>query len=211
MVDKHDREIFERCMPFLGTTPIVFDVGACKGGYTDYVLSKIPMADCFLFEPNPELFKGLEHENKYEAALSDKRGQIDFYLCSGDYNELSSMYEREVFKETGRVVKTVNSTTVDWFCAEKGIKTIDFLKIDVEGAEFDVLKGAGFMMNDKEIKFIQVEYGGTYIDAGIKFVDIIKYSEDLGYTVYENGERVTMENFKEDYRYALFLLTYIDL
>lgn len=207
MVDKYDKQILEMCLPFLGSTPVIFDVGACKGEYTDYVLSKIP-AKSFLFEPNPDLFKRLKYKNKYQVALSDKSGQIDFYLCSGKHDELSSLYEREVFKETGSVKETIQSTTVDLFCKGNEIPFIDFLKIDVEGAEYDVLKGAKDMMLQKRIKFIQVEYGGTYIDAGIKFSDVIEYSKDMGYNVYENGKLVS--NFKEDYNYRLFLLTYIN-
>ncbi len=208
MVDKYDKQILEMCLPFLGETPVIFDVGACKGEYTDYVLSKVQKAECFLFEPNSDLFKRLKYKNKYQVALSDKSGQIDFYVCPGKHNELSSIYEREVFKQTGSVKEIVRSTTVDLFCKENEIDFIDFLKIDVEGAEFDVLKGAEFMMFEKKLKFIQVEYGGTYIDAGIKFEDVIEYSKDRGYNVYENGKLVT--DFKEDYNYRLFLLTHIN-
>lgn len=204
MLDDYDKQILEMCLPFLGTTPVIFDVGACKGEYTDYVLSKIPKANCLLFEPNPDLFRTLKHENKYQVALSDKSGEIGFYVCLGKHNELSSVYDREVFKQTGSVKEVVNATTVDIFCAENNIDSIDFLKIDVEGAEFDVLKGANNMMLQKRVKYIQVEYGGTYIDAGIKFADIIEYSKGMGYSVYENGKLVT--DFKEDYNYRLFLL-----
>lgn len=207
MLDKYDKQILEICLPFLGTMPVIFDVGACKGEYTDYVLSKIPQAKCFLFEPNPELFNGLKYKNKYQLALADKTGQIDFHLCSGKHNELSSIYERDVFKETGSETITVNTKTIDEFCVSKFVLIIDILKIDVEGAEFSVLKGAENMMSQKRIKFIQVEYGGTYLDAGIKFADVMKYAEGSGYSVYENGQRVT--DFKEDYNYRLFLLTYI--
>lgn len=211
MLDNQDKETFEKYAPFLGSHPVVFDVGACKGEYTDHVLSKIPGAKCFLFEPNTGLFNTLSHKNKYEIALSDKTGQIKFYMCSDEYSALSSTYEREVFKDVGSVVETVNSTTVDLFCAENGVNTIDLLKVDVEGAEFDVLRGSRNMMSEKKIKFIQVEYGGTYIDAGIKLADIIEYSGDFGYKAYKDGTLTTMDNFIEDYIYSLFLLTYIDL
>ena len=65
--------------------------------------------------------------------------------------------------------KTENVTvvTVDTFMAEKGIGHLSFMKIDTEGHEVAVLHGASASIKDQRIDMIQLEYGGTYFDAGI--------------------------------------------
>src|SRR5690606_7492374 len=101
--------------------------------------------------------------------------------------------------------------TIDYFLEDNKIEIVDFVKIDVEGAELDVLNGAIKSMTLKKIKFLQVEYGGTYLDAGIKFTDVIKFVHSVGYKVFEKTDtwkEVTLDNFIEDYRYQNFLLTY---
>ena len=52
----------------------------------------------------------------------------------------------------------VRCTTLDRFCSERGVKQIDVLKIDTEGFEFEVLKGASSMLAQQAIKFIYFEF-----------------------------------------------------
>lgn len=61
----------------------------------------------------------------------------------------------------------------------KNIKNIDFLKIDTEGYELDVLQGfEDFLEN---VKIIQFEYGGTFLDNNIKLIDVKNYLESKGF------------------------------
>jgi hypothetical protein len=53
--------------------------------------------------------------------------------------------------------------TVDNFCKNNSISSISFLKIDVEGFDLDVLKGAKSMIDNGQIDLIQFEFGGTQI------------------------------------------------
>jgi FkbM family methyltransferase len=52
----------------------------------------------------------------------------------------------------------VRCTTLDRFCCERGVKQIDVLKIDTEGFDFEVLKGASLMLAQQAIKFIYFEF-----------------------------------------------------
>lgn len=218
MLTTDEKKIFNLCIPHLGETPIIFDVGAYKGAYADYVLLKLPRAECLLFEPDAELcdylmYKG--YRNFYVVAVSSFVGEKDFYRVDG--TELSSLYDRPVFNDLPKSVKRVPTITIDFFCNDCGEtkKDIDFLKIDVEGAELDVLHGCQKMLSEKRIKFLQVEYGGTYPDAGITFKQVIEYVSGFGYKVYELKAdklvEVTRENFIEDYRFANFLISKIEL
>ena len=65
------------------------------------------------------------------------------------------------------------------YVIEKNIKTIDFLKIDTEGSEFDIIKGFGNFLNN--IKIIQFEYGGTYVFNNVKLNDVINYLKNYNF------------------------------
>lgn len=216
MLEAPEKILFQFAKPFLPANPVIFDVGAHKGGYTEYVLNEVPEADCFLFEPNQELCNLLA--KKYYAfnmLVGATTGMKDFYECEGKADELSSMYHRLVFDKLPVSDRKVACITIDQWCADMSIEQIDLLKIDVEGAELDVLKGARQMLSGKKITFLQVEYGGTYPDAGITGIQVINYLNELGYKVYElAGEKLvltTPENFVEDYRYTNFLVTHKEM
>lgn len=217
MIEDFDKDLFKKCMPFFSERPVVFDIGAHKGAYTDFVLEQVPGANCYLFEPNSHLFEGLRNKypNAYCLAVSDEPGEREFHVCPQKNDELSSLYKRKIFDETGYESIKMSCTSIHAFCTDNNISAIDYLKIDVEGAEKDVIMGAGAMMHDKRIKFIQFEYGSTYVDAGIQFTDIIKYAAVFGYKTFDliHGKftEVTQQDFINDYRYSVFLLTYIDL
>lgn len=213
MLTSEEKTIFDKVIPHLPPNPVIFDVGAYKGEYTDYVKSVLPDAECYLFEANKELFEGLNKYNAFNFLISDVVGYKPFYVCEGKADEMSSAYNRQVFEQVGCVNRTVSCMAIDVFARWDSVQNIHFLKIDVEGAELDVLKGAKRMLTEKRILFAQVEYGGTYPDAGITFKQVINYLDSLGYKVYElkgnNLIQLTEENFIEDYRFANFLITHV--
>ena len=212
MLEQIDKDIFIHCLPHIGNNPTVFDIGAHKGHYTSFVKEACPSAVVYLFEPNADLAATIKHDNVHNVAVSDGVYKILFHQCGSKNDELSSVYEREVFNDLETSAIEVPAITIDYFLEEKKIEIVDFVKIDVEGAELDVLNGAIKSMTLKKIKFLQVEYGGTYLDAGIKFTDVIKFVNLVGYRVYEKTNiwrEVTIQNFVEDYRYQNFLITYL--
>lgn len=214
MIEDFDRNLFKKCRRYLDKSPVIFDIGAHKGYYTKFVLETIPDANCYLFEPNIELAENLhQYKNVYLLAVGEHNGYKSFYVPPEANDELSSLIKREIFEEIGYEIKQVPCTSIDSFCLLNKIDKIDFIKVDVEGAELDVLNGCPLMMADKKIKFIQIEYGGTYTDSGITFKQVIETATVFGYNVYElTGNTllpVTLTNFIEDYRYAVFLLTYL--
>lgn len=216
MLTEDEKILFNISKKYLHNPPVVFDVGAHKGSYTEYVLSQIPSAECILFEPNGELYNELVKKyNAFGILLGETSGVKPFYQCTNDADELSSTYNRPVFSDVEHNQEIIKCITMDSFCESTNINFIDFLKIDVEGAEMDVLKGSFKMLSKHKIMFLQVEYGGTYPDAGITFMDIINFIELYGYKIYELIEgkiqQVTKVNFIEDYRFTNFLITYHDI
>lgn len=65
------------------------------------------------------------------------------------------------------------------YVAEKDIARIDFLKIDTEGYELNVLRGFEDFL--QRVQVVQFEYGGTFLDNGIKLIDVTNYLEGHGF------------------------------
>lgn len=216
-----EKTIFDICLPHLPHDAILFDVGAYKGEWTIYAKQKTPSAYFYLFESNSMLCDDLIKTFKPKEAficnflVSESNGLKSFYRCAGTADEMSSSYKRKIFSQVHTIEEKVKSVSIGEFCSYSTVNSIDFLKIDVEGAEFDVLKGCDYMLSMKSIRFIQVEYGGTYPDAGITFKEVITFVNQYGYNVYEliddKLQLITADTFVEDYRFANFLITHIDI
>lgn len=178
---------------------IVFDVGANLGDWTQEVLKKHPDLEVHLFEPIPQVYKTLL-QNLAEPiqqgnviplnfALGEKEEVKTFY----NYEELpvlSTFHRRlEVEKQGLSTPKefTVLTTTLDSYCQRQGLKRINFLKIDVEGGELNVLYGAKQLLKTGGIDYIQFEYGGTYLDSQATLKEAFEYLQKFHYSLFKIG------------------------
>jgi methyltransferase, FkbM family len=150
--------------------PVIFDVGANVGKYSNLIREFSPSASIFAFEPHPETFKVLQdsaNPHRYTAinvALTDSVGTTRLY----DYelhdnqkgSEHASLVEGVIESVHGgkSVEWEVQTTTVDEFRARSGTGRIDLLKIDVEGNELKVLKGASQSLEQRQIDIIHFEF-----------------------------------------------------
>ena len=155
----------------------IFDVGAHIGQSATYYKSTFKNSYIYSFEPFQNSFEILKRLNltdfkPYNLGLSDKKGVESF--CSNKGSPTNSLLSLSLSaKETWdgneglSQVERVDCefTTLDDFCDENNVEYIDFMKIDVQGAEFRVLKGAHRALNEKRIGVIQLEVilGNTYI------------------------------------------------
>lgn len=89
------------------------------------------------------------------------------------------------------------------YCIENKLQSVDFVKIDTEGYEFNVLKG--FEEYLENVKIIQFEYGGTFLDNNTKLIDVIHYLEEKGfykfsYLIPDGTHLIT--DFEDHYQYC---------
>lgn len=148
--------------------PIFFDIGANTGKYSSLLRLSFPSAKIFAFEPNKASFKTLEiiaKKENYEAfhlGLSSSKKETEIFFDTEDPStELASLYSEvmENIHENIKVSKTtVLLTTLNDFCKTHNIFHIDFLKIDTEGHEFEVLCGSNELLNSGNIDVIQFEF-----------------------------------------------------
>lgn len=139
-----DRQAFEIIRHVVSPESCCIDIGCHKGQFLAEYMRCSPKGHHYAFEPIPGLFEELcesfSSAEIYNYALSDKSGEVSFYVIP-DAPALSGMSRRETIrKELPREEITARTERLDEVIPE--YTKIDFIKIDVEGAEGLVISGA---------------------------------------------------------------------
>jgi FkbM family methyltransferase len=188
--------------------PVIFDIGANQGEWTASVLQIKPNARIHCFEPGREAFEKLNSLNFPEHVKRNKLGlgatpSIQKLGVYGGEGLRNSIYANELNKSPIDY-EEITIDTISDYCQRNDISFIDFAKIDVEGYELEVLKGAEKMLRDRRIRYIQFEYNDTFIAARIFLRDVISFTHQFGYLTYKilpkglfpiSGYRTSLENF----------------
>lgn len=175
----------------------VFDVGAYIGELTLLFSRFVGEAGCVhAFEPSRAGYQGLtatcaaaalRNVKLQQVALAEQETTVVLHSYGSDYLSWTSQALRplESYGIDVRAVcsEEVTATTVDSYCKTNSIQSIDLLKVDVEGAEFQVLLGARQMLEASRIKCIAFEFGQTTFDMHNDPEEIQRYMNDLGYVL----------------------------
>jgi FkbM family methyltransferase len=173
---------------------VLFDVGANIGQFAAEARQELPAAKIYSFEPHPPTYERLAGSKADELmfrhclALSEIIGDVTFHEYGSErgWTHINSLVldarfpVRHGFHSNAI---TVRSSTLDHFCAMQNIAQIDFLKIDVEGAELSVLKGAKDMLSRDRIMAVYFEFNDLDPMPGASggaLVPVARYLADFG-------------------------------
>ncbi|HRQ87504.1 MAG TPA: FkbM family methyltransferase [Bacteroidia bacterium] len=132
----------------------VLDIGANFGLFTRFLSESVgSMGKVYSFEPTVDMFDvlrnncselGLGNATCLRTALSDVTGRMEMSIPIREDGTLNHYEASLGHLDAGSPVKsfTVETSTLDDFCRQRGIDRIDFIKCDVEGHELEVLSGA---------------------------------------------------------------------
>lgn len=149
----------------------IFDIGANVGEWSATALSAAPHAQLLVaYEPSRSgadalrrRFEGRDAVQVVEAAVSDAAGQMTFYE-EPDTGEASSLLAGHSRPDAVR--RQVAVVTVDDELARLGLDQLDFLKVDAEGFDLHVLRGARGALARRAIGVVQFEYNEPWLQAG---------------------------------------------
>ena len=191
LLDGFERAELSFAQRFLKPGMIVFDIGAHHGLYTLLASKQVgATGKVVAFEPSPRERKQLSRNLKINFcsnvrvetyALGAARSKADLYLVAGGEDGCNSL--RPPATESGSSTLGVEVVRLDDWLEEQKIARVDFIKLDVEGGERDVLRGAEKMLErqPRPVIFAEVQDMRT---------------EPWGYPAKEIIEHLVQRNYK---------------
>lgn len=172
---------------------VIADIGANIGSFTVTMSRLEPSARILAFEPLPstaELLRANIQRNQLvnvealQIAIAAAPGKVQFtddLNCSAR-NHLVTVGAQQ----HSTPVVSVEVTSLDTFCEERRIASIDFAKVDTEGAETQVLRGAASMLQQRRIGAILMEVCQDHLrELGSSVHELVDVAGGYGYSFYE--------------------------
>lgn len=214
-VDSSGEQILSQRLEELGDPerPLtVFDVGANKGQFARMMIQGLHRDfRLHCFEPGQKTFEELSGNFQHDSrlvlnrfALGSEPGRVLLH-----YDEpgsgLASVYPRSLehlprlrFEQS----EEVEVRTLDEYCQGKNVERIDLLKIDTEGHELEVLKGAEKAFAEGRVGMVSFEFGGCNIDSRTYLKDFMRFFSRFGeyrlYRITPSGFVVPVTHYRED-------------
>jgi FkbM family methyltransferase len=175
-----ERRFLKDCLAELAS-PTIIDVGANEGAYALSVLAANESARVFAFEPHPRTYQRLSVRSlqrinliPINAACGSEPGECALYdhrdsSGTGHASLHSGVIETIHHDEADSTI--VKVITLDSFFKERGISTVELLKIDTEGHELEVLMGTASALHEGRVKAIQFEFNEMNVVSRVFFKD----------------------------------------
>lgn len=186
---------------------IIFDIGSCEGEDSIRYSKMFKNSKIYAFEPLKKNYnKALDNLKNYDIknvtltqeALSNFIGSSKFYVSSGHPNYLNNTYDWDYGNKSSSLLppicenqpnwmsfseeENIKTNTVNNFCENNNINKIDFIHMDVQGAELLVLDGAVNFLNNTSLIWLEVGMVEFYKEQPMK-VNIINFLENNNFTI----------------------------
>ncbi len=203
----------------------VFDIGANLGVLSAYYSRQAGTTGVVhAFEPVSTTFAMLEENialnhcqniHLHHCGISDRAGSVEMSILEQKYHTQNSLGNIQIDITEPKKTEIVSLDTLDTFCTTRNIPTIDFLKVDVEGFEENVFKGAAGLLTAKKISYIQFEISlSPLVGSNNTVASLFATLHTYGYLVYrfdENTKKFSGPIQKEDNNYDNYYASYHDL
>jgi FkbM family methyltransferase len=163
---RHSMPKLSRMVTLIGDAKSIFDVGANCGIFAALCAQRFPTAAIHAFEPAEGLQPALAHNcsadniSVHQLAVGERDEVVTLYVHPGSQQANSLQPSAvEVFLEADKIQKeTIRCVAVDSFMAEHSITSIDVLKVDVQGWEGPVLRGAQSALSSVRYLFVEASW-----------------------------------------------------
>lgn len=174
----------------------VLDIGAFLGDFAICVARKHRQSMIYAYEPFPESFELLQmnvalnrvpNVQAFQAAITARSGFVDLHIASGDPVQHSTA--AAAADPTAEAIR-VPSITLDEVFRERGLSRCDFLKMDCEGEEYNILFQAS-KETLRRVRHLCVEYHDGV--TPFSHLDLVRFLEDAGFHVATHPSRAHSE------------------
>ena len=208
-----ENELCAQLVMSIRSCGVMFDIGAHRGTALKPFLDNNFVV--YAFEPDKKNREQLSTNFQTSVddvlhidprAVSDQNSSGNIFYSSELSNGISGL---SAFDESHSKSGVVDTVTLETFCNEKKLTAIDYLKIDTEGFDFNVLKGLNFEKITPQVILCEFEDRKT-LPLGYKWTDLANFLESQGYIVlvfewYPIRQYGDQHRFRELKRYPCLL------
>jgi len=192
----HEKRVLRDLIPRGYSPPVVYDVGASTGVWSDCIAEVLPGSQFHLFEPLSEIVdfykrdlqKRLQRRPNlrlHPIALGDTNGSAVMFVAQDGYG--SSLNDRGDIPEVKARV-SVPKRRLDQYVAEQRLPLPQIIKIDSQGAEGVILRGAGDLLKHVQLLFLECWLKRGYGPNTPLLTEITEWLAPIGFSPVEIGE-----------------------
>ena len=202
-----DKESISNCTEivdyFLPYNPVILEVGGYEGENTAFLAQNHPKGRVIVFEPNPRAFfileervKGFSNVTACNSALSLYNGNTKLHLNQGIYHNnpefesLSSLLEESEHKLPYFIGSTLEVPCVlldDW-CRENQVDHIDFIQLDVEGFELQILRSSPHILQTVNVITAKTNFAKFRVGT-TQYAELKRFLEESGFVMLSHWYR----------------------
>jgi len=191
---------------------VVFDIGANIGGTALRFAQRVPYGLVYAFEPTAYAYQKLLTNLSLNAELAARVTPIQAFVsdqaisnCSiAAYSSWkidgSAVMAHPLHGGVMQTAESIDAVTIDDFCKGNEITRLDLIKIDTDGHEFQILRGARLTL-ERYLPHIIFEAGLYLIEErGDSFEQYVDYLSAFGYSLINssNGHQITRDNYRRE-------------
>ncbi|NGX26901.1 MAG: 2-O-methyltransferase NoeI [Chlamydiae bacterium] len=158
---------------YLPSDPVVFEAGAHYGGHTANLANRWPLGSVISFEANPaayikaqEFTKDIANSHLFHLAVNTYNGEASFHICYGSdgknpvFEGSSSLLEAsDWMKNNYQGPKVfVPCVVLDDWCEKQGIDHFDFMWLDLEGVEQQILQASPKILSQVKVIYTETNF-----------------------------------------------------